>query len=426
MAMSESARRIAELQRELAGNPASRQFYQLGELLRREGRGAEAAEALRSGLAHHPRYVAAWVALGRACVDAGQATEAVHSLEQALALDPQNPVAWRLLGEAHLALGERPAALEAMKHSLELVPGDAVLQSAVDAIAAELASPAPPEEPHAAEPPAAALIEPDEVFGEAEEVELAVPAAEEAPEPSFELDTEAPAPPPETAPEPAFEMETEASEPPAAFPAPPAPEPAFEMELQAPEPPAAPPAPKAPPRQLAALEAPPMAGQETADDLFGGPPPVQAPPEPPAAPLPAPEVPAAAPAEAAPALQSTGDAELFTAPETEEAPVLLKKVLQASAPWAAATQAPAQPPASLTLARLYVQQQALNEAARVLERLLEREPGNVEARDLLALVRDMLEPMPAAPPKLSSRERKIAALQRWLASLTLGQERATR
>lgn len=416
MAMSESARRIAELQRELAGNLASRQFYQLGELLRREGRGAEAAEALRSGLAHHPRYVAAWVALGRACVDAGQATEAVHSLEQAIALDPQNPVAWRLLGEAHLALGERPAALEAMKHSLELVPGDAVLQSAVDAISAELASPPTPEGPQAAGPPAAALIEPDEVFAQAEEVELAVPAAEEAPAP----------PPAQTAPEPAFEMETEAPEPPAAFPTPPAPEPAFEMELQASEPPAAPPAPKAPPREPAALEAPPMAGQETADDLFGGPPPVQAPPEPPAAPLPAPKVPAAAPAEAAPALQPTGDAELFTAPETEEAPVLLKKVLQASAPWAAATEAPAQPPASLTLARLYVQQQALDEAARVLERLLEREPGNVEARDLLALVRDMLEPMPAAPPKLSSRERKIAALQRWLASLTLGQERATR
>jgi tetratricopeptide (TPR) repeat protein len=366
------------------------------------------------------------VALGRACVDAGQATEAVHSLEQAIALDPQNPVAWRLLGEAHLALGERPAAREARKHSLELVPGDAVLQSAVDAISAELASPAPPEEPHEAAPPDVSLIEPDEVFAQAEEVELAVPAAEEAPEPSFELDTEAPAPPPETAPEPAFEMETEAPEPPAAFPAPPAPEPAFEMETEAPEPSAALPAPKAPPREPAAFEAPPMAGQESAEDLFGAPPPVQAPPEPPAAPLPAPEVPAAAPAEAAPALQPTGDAELFTAPETEEAPVLLKKVLQASAPWAAATQAPAQPPASLTLARLYVQQQALNEAARVLERLLEREPGNVEARDLLALVRDMLEPMPAAPPKLSSRERKIAALQRWLASLTLGQERATR
>jgi len=404
--MSESARRIAELQRELAGNPASRQFYQLGELLRREGKGAEAAEALSSGLAHHPRYVAAWVALGRAYVDAGQASEAVHSLEQALALDPQNPVAWRLLGEAHLALGERPAALEAMKHSLELVPGDAVLQSAVDAITAELVSPPLPEEPHEAGSLGAALIEPGEVFAEAEEVEAAVPVAEPAPEP-------------------AFEMELETPEPPAALPAPATPEPAFEMELEAPEPPAA---PKAPPRETAAPGTPPMAGQEAAEDLFGeAPQAVQPPPEPPVAPAPAPEPAAAPPAREAPAPRPTEDAELFTAPETEEAPVLLKKVLQASASSkVAATEVPAQPAASLTLARVYVQQQALSEAVLVLERLLEREPGNVEARDLLVLVRDMMEPLPAAPPPLSWRERKIAALQRWLASLTLGRERATR
>jgi tetratricopeptide (TPR) repeat protein len=389
MAMSESARRIAELQRELAGNPASRQFYQLGELLRRDGKSAEAAEALRSGLAHHPRYVAAWVALGRAYVDAGQASEAVHSLEQAIALDPQNPVAWRLLGEAHLALGERAAALEAMQHSLELVPGDAVLQSAVDAIAAELASPASPEEPHEAEPPAAAPIEPDEVFGEAKEVEAPAPAPE---------------PPAAAADELAWEVEV----------APPVPEPTFPAEGQAPAPPTVP-------------EVAPAVGQETAEDLFGEPPEaVEAPPEPPSAPAPAPEAPAAAPAREAPAAQPTGDAELFTAPETEEGPALLKKVLQASASKAATTEVPAQPPASLTLARLYLQQQALSESVRVLERLLEREPGNVEARDLLELVRDMMEPLPAAPPRLSPRERRIAALQRWLASLTLGRERATR
>jgi len=67
----------------------------------------------------------------------------------------------------------------------------------------------------------------------------------------------------------------------------------------------------------------------------------------------------------------------------------------------------------------------MGEAVLVLERLLERDPGNVEARDLLVLVRDMMEPLPAEPPPLSRRERKIAALQRWLASLTLGRERAT-
>jgi hypothetical protein len=89
-------------------------------------------------------------------------------------------------------------------------------------------------------------------------------------------------------------------------------------------------------------------------------------------------------------------------------------------------EAPLEPPPSVALARLYLQQQAPDEAVRALERLLEREPENAEAAGLLALVRDMMMPLPAAPPPLSSRERKIAALQRWLASLTLGWERAPR
>jgi cytochrome c-type biogenesis protein CcmH/NrfG len=394
--MSESARRIAELQRELASNPGSRQFYQLGELLRREGRGVEAADALRSGLAHHPRYVAAWVALGRACVDAGQAMEAVHSLEQAIALDPQNPVAWRLLGEAHLALGERQSALDAMRHCLELVPGDEVLESAVDAIAAEMAAPPPPEEPHAAEP-AEEVIESAEVFAPAQEVE----APEPAPAAVEEIEWA-----PEAAP-PAAEV---------AFPAEAKKSPSADTHrLTVPVVPVAPPGPVTP--------APPApVGQETAEDLFGEPPAaVEAAPEPPDVAQP----PAAAPAEV-PEPPQPSEAELFTVPEAEEAPALLKKVLQAPTPEPRLDAAAVQPPASLTLARLYVQQQALEEAVLVLERLLEREPGNTEARDLLALVRDMQEPLPEAPARLSRRERRIAALQRWLASLTLGRERATR
>ena len=392
--MTESARRITELQRELAANPASRQFYQLGELLRREGRGAEAAEVLHSGLAHHPRYVAAWVSLGRACLDAGQAVEAVHGLEQALALDPQNPVAWRLLGEGHLALGERPAALEAMRHCLELVPGDEVLQSAVDELATQVGPPTPPEEPHAAEAQDAALIESSEVFARAQEVEEATPEPEQLAEPLDALVREPEAAPP--TPDFAFPAEAE-----------PLASPADTHRLTVPIAPVQPPAP-------------PAADQETAEALFG---------EPPAqlekAPEPAPPVPEA-PAEELPVPKPAGEAELFTVPEAEAGPVLLRKVLQAPTPEPRLEDAAVQPPASLTLARLYVQQQDLNEAVRVLERLLERDPGNTEARDLLALVRDIQEPLPGAPLKLSSRERKIAALQRWLASLTLGRERATR
>jgi cytochrome c-type biogenesis protein CcmH/NrfG len=380
--MSESARRIAQLQRELATNPASRQFYQLGELLRRDGKAVEAADALRSGLAHHPRYVAAWVALGRACVEAGQAAEAVHGLEQALALDPQNPVAWRLLGEAYLALGDRTSALEAMRSCLELVPGDEVLQSAVDALTSELGAGTAPT---SAEPiPANEPNETSEVLAGSPEAEAALPS--------------------ETA-EVVEGVEEPAAEPGAPPPAAVSPE---EIPPPAPDP--------------SAVASPPPVPDGETNEQFGGetgqaaeavaesaapPPSVPSEPEEPAGP------------------QPTGEAELFTVPETEEAPALLKAVLTASASKAASA-VPAQPPASLTLARLYVQQQALDEAVRVLERLLEREPGNVEARDLLALVNDMIAPLPAAPPPLSLRERKIAALQRWLASLTLGRERATR
>jgi hypothetical protein len=169
----------------------------------------------------------------------------------------------------------------------------------------------------------------------------------------------------------------------------------------------------------------PLQLQESTAEAFGGPlqAEVEAPPsatEPLAAPPPAALVSAGAPAGS-----SAEDADLFTAPEGDDGPVLLKRVLEASAE-EAGLDVPVQPPASVTLARLYVQQQALGDAVTVLERLLEREPNNIEARDLLALVRDMMEPMPAAPPELSPRERKIAALQRWLASLTLGRERATR
>jgi tetratricopeptide (TPR) repeat protein len=420
--MTESARRIAQLQRELTGNPASRQFYQLGELLRRDGRSAEAAEALQAGLAHHPRYVAAWVALGRACLDAAQAPEAVGALQQALALDAQNPVAWRLLGEGFLAVGDRPAALDAMRRSLELVPGDDVLQAAVDALSAEVGAARPAEVPPAARPAA----------GSPAVEELPPATVVPPPVPAEPLQGTEPGLPPV---ESAAAARTPVVEAPAGgvddlFGGP--------VVLEAPAPPAAPEVvafqqPPAVPqatgedaRANAPTEAPaPLHLQESAEGLLAGSVEPGAVPPPPVETVEALEPPGPPAVAEEPSAVGTGDAELFTAPEAEEAPVLLRRVLDASAEKAAAP-IPLQPPASLTLARLYVQQQALTEAVAVLERLLEREPQNIEARDLLALVRDMMEPLPAAPPALSARERTIASLQRWLASLTLGRERAAR
>ncbi len=406
--MTENTRRIAELQRELASNPASRQFYQLGELLRRDGRSQEASAVLHGGLAHHPRYVAAWVALGRASLEAGQASEAAAGLHEALGLDPQNPVAWRLLGEAHMALGDRPLALEAMQRCLELVPGDDVLQAAVEALAPDAAAPAPEAPAPAAteapfrEPPPPLPVEPRTLVLDAPAAEaLRAAASAEAARSAAAGRADAPFDLPA-----ATEAARDGSEPfaAAAAEAPPAvPAPAEAVQPR-PENQQFMTAPMALERITQAPEGPWAQPSEPAQ-----------PPSVEVEPTPAPPV--STPIGAA-------DSDLFTAPEIEAGPTLLKGLLRAPSDRARAEQS--QPPASLTLARLYVQQQAMDEAVLVLERLLEREPANIEARDLLALVRDMMAPLPEAPPPLSLRERRIAALQRWLASLTLGRERAVR
>jgi tetratricopeptide (TPR) repeat protein len=345
--------RIGVLQKELAGNPGSQRFYQLGELLRREGRLAEAVHVLRSGLAFHPRYVAAWVSLGRAQLAEGDLPQAVAALEQSIELDPHNPVSWRLLGEARLAEGDRMASLDALQYALQLAPGDDVLEAAVQSLAEEAEAEArgrvrAESVPDVAPTPPSTL--PTELLPE-----FAVPGPGAAPvvPPPPELvappSSEATTVPPESAfiPEFAFgEAETEARPAIAA-------EPAIAL-----------PPPAAAPTPAIALPAPPA---------------VTAEPTPPPAP----------PAEPEP-----------------ESPV-----------------EPPAGPATVTLARLYLRQQELTTAAAILARVLEREPDNLEARELLALVRDMQEPLPepAAPP--SVHQRKIAALQQWLASLTLGRAR---
>ena len=205
--MIENTRRIADLQRELAANPGSRQFYQLGELLRRDGHAAEAAaraagRAWRTTRATSPPGSPSGAPASRP----GTSTEAVNGLREALALDPGNPVAWRLLGEAYLALGQRPRALEAMARCLELVPGDEVLQAAVDALSSDAAAPEPAAAAEAPPPPAPPAEEPSgrecaragrgagaDVPGAA----TAVPSAEPSPAPAVEpLETRPPWPRP--------------------------------------------------------------------------------------------------------------------------------------------------------------------------------------------------------------------------------------
>jgi tetratricopeptide (TPR) repeat protein len=432
--MASNPQRIQELQRELAGNPSSRQFYQLGELLRREGRAAEAVPVLRGGLGFHPRYVAAWVALGRCYLEIGQAGNAAGALDSAIALDQANPVAWRLLGEARLMLGSRLGALEAMARALELAPGDDVLQAAVESLSSQTA---PPEEPPAVPParhePVAATAAPEvpaAPIGQPPAASSAMAWPYFQPMPAPPRWQTVASPPPrdvEELPDPfattgvvsvaelggldVFEMEpapalvvgegpfgvpgAEPAIPAEAFPAieaAPAPEPSVAEEPVAAAPFEAEPLPEDMPPATFVGPAEPEAGEAPVAEFLA---------------------PAAEPLGEPPAADSAEAADIAPVPEAPAPPVERPVVAFA-------------PPASITLARLHIQQQQFDDAVAMLERLLRADPENQEARDLLELVRDMMEPILEPLPPLSPRERKIAALQRWLASITLARERIGR
>ncbi len=116
--------RIEQLRYLLREDPSSRIFYQLGELLRREGEADEAVEILRTGLDRHPRYVSAWVCLGRSQRDLRALEEARQSFQTALDLDRENPVAARLLGETAAELEDWLGAVKALKLTRALAGAD--------------------------------------------------------------------------------------------------------------------------------------------------------------------------------------------------------------------------------------------------------------------------------------------------------------
>ena len=602
--MVDNLQRIEELKRELAGNPQSRQFYQLGELLRREGRNAEAAEVLRTGVAVHPKYVAAWVALGRARLEIDRPGEAAEALDSALALDRQNPVAWRLLGEAKLAGADRWGALEAMSKALELVPGDEVLMAAVEALAGQTAPPSeqvplfsvprpmvaaqhpgpvPPPAPVIEAPPAPFIEAPSDAFAPVPlagaEAAGAIAPGEGMVAPAVSSEPEAPSPaaapfamPQEAEPLEAagdWDVFTEPVEKSAelsvavagrgdVFAAAPAAAAVFEAveaeasievepvsgkaagaeaELPAEAKPAADLAlvaespaqtafavvesPAEVPGDTAFIAAEPEAelrvetascaaeslvsspaeatfvapkalveaperGELTAEagaaaaagvgegdagprtiesvsydvggveapvwvdvDVSGDPyaaaaasaavtagPPQEVPPDLDSGRVSGADA-ASQPAVPAFQIQPEAASEGFAAVSTEmaESSASQAGLFDAAArPYAPAGEPSAGEesgqakeqvwlPATITMARLLIQQQQLGSAVEVLERVMAREPQNVEAADLLELVRDMMQPDVTPLPPLSLRSRKIAVLQRWQASITLGRER---
>jgi tetratricopeptide (TPR) repeat protein len=166
MAQPQSNPKVEELRFRLKTDSKSRLFYPLAEELRKISRYDEAEQTLRTGLAHHPTYLSAWVSLGRVLRDQHKNEEAVEALKKALQLDPGNVVAARLLADAYLALGDKLEAIKKYKLVHALLPADQELLAVIDRLDRDLNPPfpAPAEEP----PPPPA---------EAEETPFAAPAA---------------------------------------------------------------------------------------------------------------------------------------------------------------------------------------------------------------------------------------------------------
>ena len=93
---------------------SSRVFLQLAEEHRRRGQVREAAAVLEEGLASHPGYLSARVALGRSRLELGESAAAREVLAGVLAQDPTHLLACKLLVQACVELEDAAGAMEAL------------------------------------------------------------------------------------------------------------------------------------------------------------------------------------------------------------------------------------------------------------------------------------------------------------------------
>ena len=115
MAETFSLSRLSDLRRRWERDPKSRVFLQLAEEYRRGGELENAVAVLRRGLAIHPDYISARVALGRCLFEKGEFPAAREALEQVIAQDRTQLVASKLLIETYAELGDVAAARERLQ-----------------------------------------------------------------------------------------------------------------------------------------------------------------------------------------------------------------------------------------------------------------------------------------------------------------------
>jgi tetratricopeptide (TPR) repeat protein len=122
---------VRALSAELARDPASLVFVQLGEALRVRGQLDAAAKVTVAGLEHHPNLADAHDLYARVLADAGDVERAADEWSIALALDPRHAGAHKGLGFVNFQQGDLNAALDHLELALAANPTD---QSIVQAL----------------------------------------------------------------------------------------------------------------------------------------------------------------------------------------------------------------------------------------------------------------------------------------------------
>jgi tetratricopeptide (TPR) repeat protein len=144
---------IRRLSDELARDPSSRVFMELGERLRRLGQTDVALKVVLRGLERHPYDADAHDLLARIAIDRGEMQRAHDEWDATLRLSPRHVGARKGLGFLHFQQGQYREAGRYLSEAAIADPGDRSIAAALKLVEqAQVASPAPPAPAHPAQP----------------------------------------------------------------------------------------------------------------------------------------------------------------------------------------------------------------------------------------------------------------------------------
>lgn len=156
---------VRALSAELARDPASLLFVQLGEALRERGQLDAASRVALAGLEHHPNLADAHDLYARVLTDAGDVERAADEWSIALALDPRHAGAHKGLGFVHFRKGDLDAALDHLELALAADPADPNVVQALHTVRRAADSAAASTPPAASPAPAVAPARPSVFAG---------------------------------------------------------------------------------------------------------------------------------------------------------------------------------------------------------------------------------------------------------------------